>query len=210
MSDEDKRARRAATWKRYYEKHKQKLAAYYQERDRARRSIATPSDRERRNRRERERYAIEKLARLAKARERYAKDRENYRAKVAQRKARNPEHHAAWSREYAAKRRKTDPQFRIAASLRARVGAVLRGTNKSASSLDLVGCSWRDLRLQIEARWLEGMTWENYGRKGWHIDHIRPLASFDLDDPDQRRTACHYTNLQPLWWRDNLSKGAKC
>ena len=50
------------------------------------------------------------------------------------------------------------------------------------------------------------MSWSNHGPKGWHVDHIRPLASFDLGDLEQQRRACHFTNLQPLWWYENLSK----
>jgi HNH endonuclease. len=53
------------------------------------------------------------------------------------------------------------------------------------------------------------MSWDNYGRDGWHIDHIRPCASFDLTDPEQQRQCFHYTNLQPLWAADNIRKGAK-
>lgn len=59
----------------------------------------------------------------------------------------------------------------------------------------------------LEAQFAPGMTWENRGE--WHVDHIRPLASFDLTDPEQLRTASHYTNLQPLWASDNLAKGAR-
>lgn len=51
------------------------------------------------------------------------------------------------------------------------------------------------------------MSWNNYG--SWHIDHVQPLASFDLEDEDQRRIATNYANLQPLWAADNIAKGAK-
>lgn len=216
-SDPEYLAKRAE----YREKNRQTLRAYHRkrraenieserERDRSRRADATPEQRERRNHLERERYAAKKAELRAKSRARYAANRAEHRAKADQRKARNRPHHTQWSREYSAKRRQSDPQYRIAASLRARARAVLLGTNKSASSMELIGCSWWELRLQIEAQWLEGMTWENYSRAGWHIDHIVPLKAFDLTDPAQQRAAFHYTNLQPLWAVDNLRKGAKC
>lgn len=53
------------------------------------------------------------------------------------------------------------------------------------------------------------MSWDNYGRGGWHIDHIRPLLSFDLSDTEQAKQAFHYSNLQPMWQADNIRKGAK-
>ena len=72
--------------------------------------------------------------------------------------------------------------------------------------MDLVGCSIPELRKRLTQQFLPGMTWDNYGK--WHIDHIRPCASFDLTDPEQQKQCFHYSNLQPLWAADNLRKGA--
>jgi hypothetical protein len=52
------------------------------------------------------------------------------------------------------------------------------------------------------------MTWDNYGPV-WHVDHKRPCASFDFSDPVQQRLCWHWTNLQPLFAAENLSKGDK-
>ena len=61
----------------------------------------------------------------------------------------------------------------------------------------------------IESQFKPGMTWDNWSRTGWHLDHIKPLVTFDLTDPEQFRVACHYLNLQPLWAKENLSKGGR-
>lgn len=76
-------------------------------------------------------------------------------------------------------------------------------------TIDLLGCTISELRQHLENRFIGGMTWENHGLHGWHIDHIRPCASFDLTQPAQQRECFHYLNLQPLWAKDNMSKSAK-
>jgi len=62
-----------------------------------------------------------------------------------------------------------------------------------------------ELASYLESKFLPGMSWEN--RNLWHLDHIRPLKTFDLSEPAQLAAACHFTNLQPLWAADNLRKG---
>lgn len=95
---------------------------------------------------------------------------------------------------------------KIKACIRARVNTAIK--SKSDSCTDLLGTDIATLILHLESGFLPGMSWKNHSRKGWHIDHIIPLASFDLTDPEQLKKACHYTNLQPLWAKDNLSKGS--
>ena len=103
----------------------------------------------------------------------------------------------------------SDISFRIACNLRSRIRQALRKLTKSASTAQLTGCDLNELKAYITAKFQTGMTWENYGYYGWHIDHIRPCDSFDLSDPAQQRTCFHYTNLQPLWRSNNQSKNAK-
>ena len=67
-----------------------------------------------------------------------------------------------------------------------------------------IGCSRDELCDHLESLFIDGMSWENFSK--WHIDHIRPLSSFDMLDPSERSRANHFSNLQPLWALDNLKK----
>lgn len=100
----------------------------------------------------------------------------------------------------------SNPQQKLRRVLRTRIYAVLRGLKKSAPTMELVGCSRDFLVRWLEGKWKPGMSWDNHGINGWHIDHIIPCASFDLRDPEQQRKCFHYTNLQPLWAFENWSK----
>jgi hypothetical protein len=105
---------------------------------------------------------------------------------------------------YVAKRRRSDPDYRLRLNLRARLRRALGSSYKSGSAVRDLGCTVPELKKHLESKFQPGMTWDNYG--GWHIDHIKPLASFDLTDRAQFLQACHYTNLQPLWAEENLRK----
>lgn len=113
----------------------------------------------------------------------------------------------AYLRDYLRGRLQNDSAFRLLLRLRTRLRRALKGTCKSARTLELLGCTVEELKGYLEKQFKRGMSWSNYGR--WHVDHIRPCASFDLTDPEQQRVCFHYTNLQPLWAKENLRKGAK-
>jgi hypothetical protein len=108
---------------------------------------------------------------------------------------------------YQTARRATDPAFKIAGNWRNRINKALAGLSKSAESEELLGCSWDQFLGHLEILFQAGMTWDNHGE--WHVDHIKPLAAFDVSKPEEQRKACHWSNHQPLWAKDNLSKGAK-
>ena len=98
--------------------------------------------------------------------------------------------------------------IKLGRNLRSRIWMALKGIAKSAHTLELLGCSILQLIKHLEKQFKKGMTWANYGK--WHVDHIKPLSSFDLTKLKQQRLACNYKNLQPLWAAENLRKYKKC
>ena len=114
------------------------------------------------------------------------------------------ENNKEYFREYAKNKRATDTHYKLSSNLRARLRAALKGVTKGQSVLKLVGVPIEQIIEHLESQFTEGMTWDNYGE--WHVDHIRPLKSFDNpEDPE----AWALTNLQPLWAADNIRKGSK-
>ena len=112
-----------------------------------------------------------------------------------------------WLRQYESNRRKTDRMFAIKKSLRSRMWQVLKRQKKSKSTMELTGCSLKELKKHLESKFEDGMDWNNYGV--WHVDHIIPCANFDLSDPEQQKICFHYTNLQPMWGEHNMHKGGR-
>ena len=73
---------------------------------------------------------------------------------------------------------------------------------------DLLGCTLEEYKEYLESKFQEGMTWENHKKDGWHIDHILPLKESEVSE-EEKLKRLHYTNTQPLWAKDNISKGNK-
>jgi hypothetical protein len=137
----------------------------------------------------------------------YREHRGDVIARVIDYRNNNREIHRATRRKIHAHKYVTNVQYRLSRLLRSRLKHALAGNFKTGSAVKALGCSLEQLRTHLESLFAPGMSWENAGE--WHIDHIRPLAAFNLQDPAQFATACHFTNLQPLWGPDNLAKGAR-
>ena len=136
-------------------------------------------------------YRKENSEKLSKEKSEYAK---NNRPKINAKKS-----------IYEKGRRAIDPLFRLTKNTRKMVSRYMLN-GKCMRTQEIIGCTYEELKLRIEQQFTEGMTWDNYGINGWHIDHIKPLASATCEEDIIALN--HYTNLQPLWCLDNLSKGA--
>jgi len=140
-----------------------------------------------------------------------AEIRERKRKWMAQKRAADRAADRAKKNAWKRRKRETDPEFVIAERMRKSLGKAVKrfGVEKNASTFSLIGCSRAELRKHLESLFLPGMTWQNYGYRGWHVDHVRPMASFNLLDPAQMRACFHFTNLKPLWGIENMRKGCK-
>lgn len=107
--------------------------------------------------------------------------------------------------KWMSKRRKEDGFYRMKINLRARIREYLIGESKGLRTREIVGLDKVEFKLYIQNKFVDGMSWENYGK--WHLDHITPLCI--AKDNEEALLLNHYTNLQPLWAEDNLRKNRK-
>lgn len=109
------------------------------------------------------------------------------------------------------KKRATDRQYRIKASISRQINRHMKKGGRSTSSLLAERCGYTvaELLAHLEKQFTPGMGWHNYGKRGWHIDHIVPASSFDLTDEAEFKACWSLGNLRPLWAVDNAKKSAK-
>ena len=172
--------RRLVTQKKYRDSHKEELSTAWK--------IYHEENKDEINRRSRERYAIDSTKQKESAKRSKAKNKDKVRE---------------YDREYYQR-----PKAKLAITLRARLRGAIKNKAKVGSAVSDLGCTIDFLYGYLEEQFTDNMSWENHDPV-WHIDHIKPLSSFDLEDREQFLIASHYTNLQPLSVVDNLSKGAR-
>lgn len=138
----------------------------------------------------------------------YQDNKEKYKAAQKEWYKNNKQIRISYNTEYKKKRRKVDPIYRLQDNIRTRLRRAIKNSEgkKENTFNDLLGCTIEEAKRHIEKQWLPGMSWENYSYKGWHLDHIKPVNTFDLTDPEQQKQCFHYTNLRPLWAKDNMTR----
>lgn len=190
--------------KKYYEKNKEKILSYKKQ--------YGIINEERYKNKSRQRYLENAEIKKQKRKEYYEKNRQaciqsvnnyvkNNKSKVRERQRKH--HH---------KKRQSDFRYKILKILRGRITSAIKvqGSRKNSKTMNLIGCSIDFLKTHLESKFKYGMSWDNHGLKGWHIDHIIPCSKFDLTKDDEQKKCFHYTNLQPLWWHENIKKSNKC
>lgn len=113
------------------------------------------------------------------------------------------------------RRWKEEPKYRLGTTIRARNRGFIKPKVKGkvitpgGKPSPYIGCTRFEYIAYLEKQFQPGMTWENHGDNGREIDHIMPLANFNLSDPEQFLIASHYLNTQPCWKEANRTKLSK-
>ena len=140
--------------------------------------------------------------------------KERNRQIVRENKYHAKKHRRIMARVRAGEATKEDILYMTGRRLRTRVKCALKQQKtglikKHGTTYELLGCTIEEFREYFKSLFTRGMSWKKLLAAEIHIDHIRPCVSFDLTKESEQRKCFHYTNLQPLWAKDNLSKGAK-
>lgn len=152
---------------------------------------------------------------LLKMRERskryYQQNRERLIARAVEYQRENSTARNAYKSQWNTAKKINDPQFAAISIMRKLISRTCErikgGRKEIARTVEALGYTTEQFRDHIERQFQDGMTWANHGQ--WHVDHIRPVSSFDLADPQERKFCNALENLRPLWAVDNMRKGAK-
>ena len=145
--------------------------------------------------------------RIPEVAERYLKAKRRG-GKPGQPKIRDAEYFRTYNREWKKRRKASHPEYKLSHIIRGRINSCLKyKKSKGLSTASILGCSMVELKLHLEKQFLPGMTWDNHGQIGWHVDHIIPLSTATTEADVIRLN--HYSNLQPLWYYDNVRKNPK-
>ena len=211
--------------KEYYQKNKERMKEVYAEYYQKNKELKKETSAEyRKNNKEaiaeyKKEYYQKNKERMKEVSAEYRKNNKEAIARYTRKwEEENKEAIAEYKKEYRKNKWRTNLDFKFQMILRNALYKnlkryLIKETNPEFSytkaSSSLLGCTVEELKTYIENQFEDGMTWENWAYDGWHLDHIIPCSSFDLTKKKEQKKCFHYTNLQPLWAKDNMSKGSK-
>ena len=205
---EQKKKTNAKWYQNNKEQAKKTRAKWYQNnKERAKKTSAEwyQNNKEQEKKKKKEWYQNNKEQEKKKKKEWYLNNKEQANKNSRKWQKNNKEKIKIWENN----RYKTDINFRLKKILRGRIRKALKGKDKSATTMELIGCTPDELRQHLESKFEPWMNWENQGRGGWDIDHIIAMSKFDLNCPVQQHACCHWSNLQPMEHIANIKKGDK-
>jgi hypothetical protein len=134
------------------------------------------------------------------------RDKENQKTYFKEYYKKNREKILEKNRAFARNGKKKDPFRRLMTGMVARTNRQFHNTFwEKVYGKQYLGCSESEFKSYIESQFQEGMTWENYSHSGWNLDHILPLSKAKTTEDFLKRG--HYTNLRPMWAKENYKKG---
>jgi len=138
--------------------------------------------------------------------EKYKASQKRYRQRSEKYKATTKKYHQSEKFKAYQKKYRTGILVRLSLNMRRRVSLFLKSKviRKTSKTFQYVGCTPKELKTYLENKFQPGMTWDNYGMNGWHIDHITALSRAKTED--ELMKLFHFTNLQPLWAKENQKK----
>lgn len=154
-------------------------------------------------------YRDNKETLLDNKKEYYQKNKEKIYSKLVIYNKKNKKKVNLYKNQYNKEKKKSSTLYKLKIIMRDRLNKYFKYStlNKNNTTIKIIGCSPEFLKEHLENQFIDGMSWDNHGLYGWHIDHIIPLSSAKTED--ELYKLCHYTNLQPLWAKDNLKKSNK-
>jgi hypothetical protein len=159
-------------------------------------------------------YKEKNKKKIAEKKKKYREEKKQEIAEKRKKWYKNPKNKEKVNK-YERDRRNTDPLYKLKGNLRSRFYDAIMAKNayknKKHDTFTYICCTIAFVLQYIESQFTDGMSWDNYGRGDdkWNMDHRRPCESFDFNIEEEIFMCWHWTNLQPMWQPENLSKGDK-
>ena len=199
--------------KKYTDTHKDSIKEYKDEYNRNNPNSEYHKEYRNRNkeviREKRKEYYLKNKERIKqKVRNYISENKEYVNRRKKERRDQKKDYYNYLNRQYIKNKKETNPLFRLTCSIRSLISQSFKAkyTKKSKKTTEILGCSYEEFKVYIEKQFTEEMNWNNYSSY-WELDHKTPISW--AKDEQEVYDLNHYTNFQPLYWRDNISKGNK-